>query len=171
MTASQMKLEPLWKRRLAVPYFSGTSIAAEIPSRGVVVTDAPDGTFQLFAWNVETGELRQVTNNPTGVNQGWIAPDGQYIVYFHDESGDERGHIYRVPYLGGEEEDLTPDLAPFVLRGAGFNGNGRMFAFAPINDAGFQVYVLPLAADGAPGTPRRPQPAKRPGGMVGEAQL
>jgi len=149
-----MNPDPLWKRRFAVPIFFGTSIAAEMPSRGVAVTDAPDGRKQLFAWDVETGDLRQVTNNPTGVSEGWIAPDGQYLYYFHDQSGDERGHIYRRPYLGGEEEDLTPDLTPFVLRGAGFSANGRMFAFAPINTEGFHVYVLPLAEDGTPGAPR-----------------
>ncbi len=102
-----------WKQRFRAGEIRCFGIASANPDRGWVLSDR-GGTMQLYAWDVPTGELRQLTDKPTGIWQAWIAADGHYLYYFDDENGNELGHYMRIPFDGGEPVDLTPTLPPFL---------------------------------------------------------
>ena len=36
--------------------------------------------FQLYAWGVPSGEMRQLTHKPTGKIGGYLSPDGRHLV-------------------------------------------------------------------------------------------
>ena len=101
-----------WKQRFRANSILWAKIANLNPQRGLVCTDL-DGVQQLYAWNVDTGALRQLTNRSTGVVNGMISADGEYVYYMQDEGGNEIGHFVRVPYAGGTQEDVTPYLLPY----------------------------------------------------------
>lgn len=75
-----------WRKRFTLPVVPMSQLAGRNKARGLV-TSNKSGVFQLHAWNVETGETRQVTDAPTGVVFGGISPDGKYIYYHKDEGG------------------------------------------------------------------------------------
>ncbi|MDX1415491.1 MAG: prolyl oligopeptidase family serine peptidase [Candidatus Promineifilaceae bacterium] len=101
-----------WKRRYRAQSLLWATTANLNPDRGLVCTNL-DGIFQLYAWDVPSGDLRKLTDQPTGVTGGLLAADGQYVYYLHDEGGNEIGHYWRVPFAGGERQDITPDLLPY----------------------------------------------------------
>ncbi len=88
-----------WKQRYRVPH-TWTEIAAENPHRGLASSNR-SGVSQLYAWEVPTNELRQLTDRPEGVASGGISPDGRWVYYLDDEQGNEIGHIVRMPFAGG----------------------------------------------------------------------
>ncbi|MBN1584092.1 MAG: hypothetical protein JXA89_25505, partial [Anaerolineae bacterium] len=132
----------IWKQRYRASKIAWAQIASNHPGRGVVCTDL-DGTLQLYAWDVVTGALQQVTDQPAGVVSGMISADGALIIYLDDDQGNEIGHLVRVPFEGGTKEDMTPDLPPFALRGLGQSRSGNAIGFTmATQETGFEVMVL-----------------------------
>ncbi|HEY1016965.1 MAG TPA: prolyl oligopeptidase family serine peptidase [Herpetosiphonaceae bacterium] len=152
--AGQSAGEALWKQRYrAIGIWYGAT-ARLAPERGLVIS-AATGAPQLYAWEVASGALRQLTFQPDGVVEGTLAPDGGYVYYLRDQAGGESGHYVRVPWAGGPEQDLTPDLPPYAaLYRCSLSDDGRRFAFTPTEPGGFPLYCLDLNADGPAGPPR-----------------
>ena len=105
------------------------------------------GIWQLHAWDVATGDRRQVTDEPVGVVDGTPTLDGEGVLWFQDETGSEAGRWVVQPFAGGETR-------PF-LEGAP-HGWSEGLAQAPgivaagISDSsGFGIYV---SLDGGPAT-------------------
>jgi dipeptidyl aminopeptidase/acylaminoacyl peptidase len=144
--------EPLWHKRFRSPQIYTALVAEGNAERGLVVGSRDGLTVQLFAWEVESGQLSAVTESRFGVSKGWIDPAGEFIYYLHDEDGSELGHMVRVPFGGGPAQDLTPALPAYTLRGAGFARSGGLMAINPINGDGFALYTIDLTA--GPGEPR-----------------
>ncbi|HEV2374192.1 MAG TPA: prolyl oligopeptidase family serine peptidase [Streptosporangiaceae bacterium] len=122
-----------WRRRFGTPLIARTQVAGACPGRGLVVTNR-SGTFQLYAWEVDSGALRQLTERPAGTIHGVIEPSGGRVFFLDDPSGGERGHWTAVPWAGGAGTSLTPQLAPYrssqlsfarVSGAAAFCGDGR----------------------------------------------
>jgi len=134
-----------WRQRFRAQQIYEAKVADGNPDRGLVVASWDARTIQLFAWDVPSGELAAVTDAKHGVVGGWIDPAGRYIYYLADEDGSEQGHLVRVPFGGGEPEDLTPALAPYTLRGIGFDGPGATIALNPVNRDGFALYTVDLS--------------------------
>ncbi len=88
--------EPGWRARFRVPLVRGMQVAAGAPARGLVASNL-SGTFQLHAWDVPARRLRALTNRPTGVVAGLLGPDGRFVYYHDDTSGNEIGHFVRIP--------------------------------------------------------------------------
>jgi len=147
----QVDENALWKQRFRAPIVAATQIAALNPVRGLAVTNL-SGIFQLHAWDVLTGDLRQITDAPAGVVFGGISPDGRYIFYHQDKQGNEIGHFVRVPFEGGEAEDITPDMPPYASFSITEALSGAVIGFT-IASSGFQQYVLPQNRDGTWGVP------------------
>src|SRR5690349_21414415 len=93
-----------WKQRYKEPVIAWTQIAAQAPARGLAASNR-SGVYQLYAWDVPTGELTQLTDMATGKSSGRLSPDGQYVYYLLDAQGNEIGHFVRVPFAGGAPED------------------------------------------------------------------
>ena len=60
------------------------------------------GIWQLHAWDVATGDRRQVTDEPVGVIDGTPTLDGEGVLWFQDETGSEAGRWVVQPFAGGE---------------------------------------------------------------------
>jgi dipeptidyl aminopeptidase/acylaminoacyl peptidase len=142
-----------WKQRFRLPIIAATSLARTYPSRGLVVTNR-SGVYQLHAWKTDTGELNQVTHSPTGTVFGGIAPNGRYIYYLKDEGGAELGHFVRVPFEGGEPEDLTPDMPPYASFSISQSLAGNLLGFSVAGNDGFNMYLVELGAEGEIGERR-----------------
>ena len=60
------------------------------------------GIWQLNAWDVTTGDRRQVTDEPVGVIDGTPTLDGDGVLWFQDETGSEAGSWVVQAFAGGE---------------------------------------------------------------------
>jgi len=142
--------EAKWRKRFRATDIHWAVTAKQNPNRGLVCTNK-DGIYQLYAWEVATGELRQVTHQPAGVMMGMISSDGNQIYFLRDKDGNEIGHFVRVPFAegGGEMEDISPDLPPYSTFLIQQNHMGNLTGFMANTQDGFKAYIK---ADGS--TPR-----------------
>lgn len=147
----------LWRQRYRLPVTYGLHIAATNPTRGLALSTR-SGVEQLYAWQVHTGELTALTHRPEGtgntgdgIPNALLSPDGDFLYYFNDVKGNERGHFVRVPFTGGTPEDITPNL-PYA---AGFSLNisatGNRCGFTLLHDAEYRIYGLDIQPDGSSG--------------------
>lgn len=137
-----------WKARFRVPVVGFTQIARMNPKVGIAVTNR-SGIFQFHAWDVEGSTLlHQLTHQPAGVIFGGISPDGKYVYYLHDQQGNEIGHFVRIPFEGGEPEDITPNLTPYASFAISQCLSGRLMGFTAAGRDGFLIYVMPVGDDG-----------------------
>ena len=143
-----------WKQRFRVPRVLASQLARTAPTRGLVVGNQ-SGVYQLYAWDVPTGTLTQLTDRPEGTPFGVIAPDGRWVYYLDDQQGNEIGHWVRVPFEGGESQDVTPDLPPYASWGLAVSRAGNLVGFTLADAGGFHMYAMDQAADGMLGAPRR----------------
>ncbi len=142
LQAPRLEADASWKQRFRRTTTS-TQIAKANPRRGMASSNRT-GVSQLYAWDVATGELRQLTNRVSGVVGGVISPDGQWIHYLDDQQGNEIGHWVRVPFAGGPSEDVTPDMPLYASWGLSINRSNSVIGLSIANDNGFQLYSLPL---------------------------
>jgi dipeptidyl aminopeptidase/acylaminoacyl peptidase len=123
------------------------------PDRGLV-TSTQSGQYQLYAWDVKTGTLRQLTWKSEGVPFGAISSDGRYVYYMQDKAGDEIGHLVRMPWEGGPVEDLTPEMEPYSAFGMSTSRDGNLIGTVLSNDSGFHLVVFPVGNGDGTGMPR-----------------
>ena len=143
-----------WKQRFRAPVFLWTQIAHANPMRGLAINNT-SGKYQLYAWDVPSGALRQLTNRPTGIWFGALSGDGRYVYYLDDQQGNEIGHFVRIPFENGEPQDLTPDLPPYSSFAFASSGSGSHFGFMAADEDGFHVYSLETRVNRSIGTPRQ----------------
>lgn len=134
-----------WKQRYRAPYVAWAQTARGQPVRGLVGSSS-SGQYQLYAWDVTRNQKRQLTHRPEGTVFGSISPDGRWVYYLRDEGGNEIGHFVRVPWEGGEPQDITPDLPPYSAFGLNISRAGNLLG-CTIADDGFRVTVLPVDGD------------------------
>ena len=91
--------QPLWQARFRAPIVGFPSWAADRPDR-IIYASSESGVYQLHAWDRTTGERRQITNEPVGLIAGEITPDGEWIVWHRDTTGDESGVWVAAPFAG-----------------------------------------------------------------------
>ncbi len=138
-----------WKQRFRAATIFTSHIAANAPERGLVASNQ-SGTLQWYAWDVPGGVLRQLTNTPGGnSNFLQLAPDGRFVYYLRDQRGDEIGHYVRMPYQGGELEDISPDLPFYSSLGFAMSRASNKLGFMAANTDGFHVYAMDVRADGS----------------------
>lgn len=160
VTKLQIEADAPWKQRYRAPSIMYTSIAGEAQNRGIAITN-PEGLYQVYSWDVTTGELSRRTNRPEGLVGTSISPDGRFIYYLDDQLGNEIGHFVRIPFEGGEPEDITPGLPPYnpgfafiTPIGLAISRSGNRMAFTSGTEDGFRVYVMDIDKNGAVGEPR-----------------
>jgi len=146
--------DAVWKARFRTPLIHNSQVAAINPQHGLVSTNLT-GAFQLYAWEVESGDLRQLTDVPTGKQFGGISPDGEYIYYLGDDGGNEIGHYVRVPFAGGQPQDITPDMPPYSSNTVAQSLNGRLLGFMTATRDGFIAHLMDANPDGTFGTVRQ----------------
>ena len=134
---------PAWEQRFRAPvsYLPEWSPAAP---RNTVYVSNESGVWQVHTLDTETGLRRQVTDHPVGLVDATPTLDGEGIVWFQDETGDESGRWLVQPFHGGE---TTPFLDG-VPHGwsEGLAQAPGIVAAGLSNRDGFAVYV---SLDGA----------------------
>ncbi len=152
--APQTEPPALWMQRYQATALWNATVSDGARHRGLV-TASTTGTGQLYAWDLTSGSLRQLTHKREGVFRGYISPSGRSVYYLRDTGGSESGHFVRFAWDGGEEQDLTPEIRPYAaLYRSAESANGTVFAFTPTEADGFPLYCLDLATDGTVGTLR-----------------
>jgi dipeptidyl aminopeptidase/acylaminoacyl peptidase len=148
-----MEVEAPWKQRFRVERILWSALEEERPNRGLVASNR-SGRYQLYAWDLPSGQLRQLTDRPEGVVFGFIDSHGRHVYYLDDTGGNEIGHLVRVPFSGGEPEDTSPGLPPYsTFRGA-ISATGNRLAFTRADADGFTLTVVDLDPDGKMSEPR-----------------
>src|SRR5262249_2246306 len=142
-----------WRRRFRAPVVGWTQIARSAPERGLAMSNR-SGVSQLYAWDVATGELRQLTQTPEGRISGLLSSDGRYVYYPQDAKGNELGHYVRLPFEGGEPQDVTPGLPPYASWNLSVSQAGNRIGFIGADAAGLRLYCLEQRGDGSLGEPR-----------------
>lgn len=143
-----------WKQRFRAPVVAWSQIAPANPTHGLAVSNT-SGKNQLYAWDVPTGKLRQLTKRSAGILFGTLASDGRWVYYLDDQQGNEIGHYVRIPYEGGEPQDITPDLPPYSSFYFESSVSGGYIGFLTADADGFHVYSMETSANGIIGAPRK----------------
>lgn len=142
-----------WKQRFRVATMESSQIASNNPARGLICSNT-GGIFQLHAWDVPAGSLRQLTHDVHGNVIGAISPNGDFVYFVLDPDGDQYGHLARIPFEEGMIQDLTPGFPQYPLGQICLSATGNMLAFAVPrpDDKGTDLYVIPIEKQ--PGEPR-----------------
>ena len=93
--------------------------------------------------------LQLLTNRFEGLLYRVISPDGRHVYCFADTKGNEIGHFIRIPYEGGEAEDVTPDMPPYPTFGLALSRQGNLLAFTAAVANEYQVYAVDIAPSDA----------------------
>ena len=132
--------EAIWRERFRAGNILWVVTAALNPKRGLVCTNK-DGVYQLYAWDVPTGRLVQLTHQAAGIIQGMVSSDGNHVYFLKDEEGNEIGHYVRVPFGGGEAQDISPDLPAYNSFSITQSRLGDVTGFQAAGSDGYKVYV------------------------------
>jgi len=129
---------PAWEERFrtAVSYLPEWSPAAP---RNAVYVSNESGVWQVHALDSQTGARRQVTDHPVGLVDAVPTLDGEGVLWFQDESGDESGRWHVQPFAGGETT-LFLDGVPHGWSEGLAQAPGIVVAAISDRD-GFAVYV------------------------------
>jgi dipeptidyl aminopeptidase/acylaminoacyl peptidase len=112
---------PAWQRRFTAAQMgfpAWNSSAAD----HLAFASNESGSWQAWAIDLATGERRRVSDEPVGVEGVLVAPDGR-IVWWRDDTGDERGRWVAAPFVGGRAEALVPDAPRGWAAGISFAGD------------------------------------------------
>jgi len=98
---------------------------------------------------------RQITFGANRVQFARWSPDGRWIIYGTDRGGNERTQFFLLSPDGTRERQLTPS-DDFFRGFAGWSPRGGRLAYVSNerNRTDFDLYLMDVAADGTPGTPR-----------------
>ena len=153
LTNLQLDDDARWKQRFRAPMVAWSQIAPTNPAHGLTANNS-SGKYQLYAWDVPTGKLRQLTERSGGIFFGTLSSDGRWVYYLDDQQGNEIGHYVRIPYEGGEPQDLTPDLPQYSSFHFESSVTGGIIGFSTADADGFHVYSMKMGLDGSTGVPR-----------------
>lgn len=143
-----------WKLRYRAKEIAVAQIARANPARGIV-SQNESGNYQLYAWEIVSNTLRQLTFRPHGAVFGMISPDGCFVYLLEDDNGDEIGHFIRIPFEGGEPEDITPEMPPYSAFGMSSSRAGNMLSSCISNSEGFHVFIWSVSKEGVIGAPKK----------------
>jgi dipeptidyl aminopeptidase/acylaminoacyl peptidase len=129
---------PAWELRFRAPVVSMPEWSPHAPDR-IAYQSTESGVWQAHVWDRSTGERRRVTDHPVGVIEATPSADGERILWWQDETGDESGRWFAAPFVGGEAEPLLADVP--VGWNEGFAQAPDVIAASVSDASGFAVYV------------------------------
>ncbi|WP_240529108.1 S9 family peptidase [Streptomyces antioxidans] len=133
---------PDWEKRFRAPRVALPDWAENAPDRSLFVSNAT-GTYELYTWDRQTGEQRQVTDRAKGTMNGFVASDGRTVWWFEDTDGDEFGAWVCQPFEGGPTVLALPGLEPSYPAGIALNGDGSVVVVGRSTDEfGYTVCVV-----------------------------
>jgi dienelactone hydrolase len=96
----------------------------------------------VYAWDQKRDSHRQVTDRPTGTLP-WFArlePGGEYLWWFDDDAGNERGRWMRQPFGEGPAQTAVPEMAEAYSAGLAF-GAGGIAVVGSSNPDGTRIWL------------------------------
>ncbi|MFC5185862.1 S9 family peptidase [Actinomadura harenae] len=118
--------EERWKARFRAARVSLPRWARDAPHRSTYRSNAT-GTWEIYVWDRETGERRQVTDRANGTWMGDVDPSGRWVWWFDDTDGDEFGVWKRIPFTGeGDAEIAVPGLDASYPSGLALGSRGTV---------------------------------------------
>ena len=135
---------PTWEQRFRAPVSFLPEWSPGAPGHAVYTSNA-SGSWQVHALDVERGTTRQVTDDPVGLTDAVPTLDGEGVLWFQDETGDESGQWLAQPFHGGETQPLLEGVPHGWSEGLA-QAPGLVVAGIADRD-GFAVHV---SRDGAP---------------------
>ncbi len=133
-----------WEQRIRAPLTFLPEWSPDAPDRVVYVSNE-SSVWQVHAWDVARDTRRQVTDHPVGLVDGTPTLDGEGVLWFQDESGDESGQWFVQPFSGGETKPFLEGVPHGWSQGI---SQAPGIVVVGISDRdGFAVHV---SLDGAP---------------------
>lgn len=131
---------PEWERRFRAARIGMPRWAADAPDRCVVVATA-GGTVEVHCWDHATGQLTQVTARTAGTLRCDIDPTGEWVWWFDDEAGNERGVWRRQPFGSGPTDRADDVLGlPSAYDGGLALGRDGCLAVGQLDESGSRIY-------------------------------
>ena len=134
-----------------------------------------DDSWQVWTTDLSTGARRRVSNEPVGVEEALVAPDGR-VVWWQDDVGNETGRWMASAFDGSEARPLVEGLPTGWRQGISFAGTGEI-AIGLGTEDDYHAYFIPAAgsprlirADPAPIGVGRLEPAGA-GGLSADGRL
>lgn len=87
-----------WEARFRARRIGLPDWARDHPAWAAVVATTADGVLELHSWTVGSSDLVPATARPHGTSDTAIDPTGQWLWWFDDDRGDERGIWRRQPF-------------------------------------------------------------------------
>lgn len=134
----RVKNPPAWQLRFTAPQVGFPAWSRDAPDRLAFLSNE-SGSWQVWAIDLATGDRRRVSDEPVGVETLLVAPDGR-IVWWRDDTGDERGRWMVTPYDGGDAAPLVPGIAEGWAAGISFAEEA--IALAVVTDEAYRAIVV-----------------------------
>jgi dipeptidyl aminopeptidase/acylaminoacyl peptidase len=132
---------PAWEQRFRAARVSLPEWAEKAPERALFVSNAT-GTYELYAWDRESGAQRRVTDRVNGTTDGVLSPDGESVWWFNDSDGDEFGVWMRQPFAGGPDVPAVEGLAASYPAGLALGLDGTVVVGRSTDEEGSTVHVV-----------------------------
>ena len=134
-----MAARPSWTLRFTHPTIEQVSWAGGAADHLAAVT-TEDGSTQAWAWDLRSGERRRVSRGGVGAEEAHIVPDGSRVVWWYDDTGDERGRWMATPFDGGDAQPLLRGFHDEWTMGLSLIEGGVAAGFATDDD--YRVFVV-----------------------------
>jgi dipeptidyl aminopeptidase/acylaminoacyl peptidase len=132
--------EASWRRRFRAARTTLPEWADEAPQR-LIYASNESGTWELYVWDTDTDQKRQLTDRKEGTLNGAIDRTGENVYWFDDTDGDELGRWMIQPFAGAEARAIGLDHA----YDSGLNLGRHLAVVGRTTDEGTSVHVV---ADG-----------------------
>jgi dipeptidyl aminopeptidase/acylaminoacyl peptidase len=128
---------PAWERRFRAPQIGFPAWCTRFPDRLAFVSNE-SGSWQAWVVDRGTGEKIRVSDEPIGVEQVLVAPDGR-IVWWRDDVGNEQGR-WMVLTPGDEPAPLLTGVPDGWGAGISF-ADGGAIAFGVVVGREYRAYL------------------------------
>jgi dienelactone hydrolase len=133
LSSAGMSERPDWTLRFTHPTIEQVAWPATRSDRVAAVT-TEDGSVQAWAWDLRSDERRRVSSGGVGAEEVHVTPDGDDVVWWLDEVGDERGRWIVSPFDGREARPLLPGFHDGWAMGLSLVPGGAAAGFATDDD-------------------------------------
>ncbi len=153
LTVLDRQHDEAWIAGPGISWFGGRSTMGWLPdNRHFYFQSERTNYSHLYVVDVETGQVRQLTDGPFEVFDPFISRDGRYWYFTSSEGSPFERHFYRMPIDGGPRERLTtlPGRNDVVLS-PDEQAMGILYSYS---NRPPEIYLQPLR-HGRPAEPQR----------------
>ena len=135
---------PAWVRRFTATRLGFPAWSDAAPDRLALVANR-SGSWQVWAHDLGDGSWRQASDEPIGVEEAHVLPDGR-IAWFQDDTGEETGRWIAQPFTGGPAEPAFPGLPTGWSLGLATARTGRAAVGLEV-DGEYRIYTVEASGD------------------------